>query len=253
MFKFKIKNNSNSDKEIKKKEYNYINLENWKHAVLFLISFLLIKFLSVIFLKLTLAFNPYYISTSDVSMYLNFTLYFVLFGIMLIIIGQDLLKFITKFKNKDTYTKAVKYLVISFSISIVLSYINSIIFNNNNVNDNEEIVRKIIVKNPFLSLLIIGIIGPFTEECAYRVGLFTLIRKKSRFFAYVISSIVFGFIHFNFNSENMLNEILNIPSYVISGFIFSYVYEKFGFETSFVMHAFNNSFAILATLLNNNG
>ena len=71
------------------------------------------------------------------------------------------------------------------------------------------------------------------------------------FLAYIVTSLVFGLIHFNFfaTGDALINELLNLPSYVISGFLLTLAYDKFGFACSSVAHIVNNLFSIVVSMI----
>ena len=84
------------------------------------------------------------------------------------------------------------------------------------VNDNENAIDSITNAYPLLSLLVFGIMGPVVEEFTYRVGLFSFIRRFNRPAAYIITIAIFALIHFNFQSTNIVNELINLPSYIVA-------------------------------------
>jgi membrane protease YdiL (CAAX protease family) len=105
---------------------------------------------------------------------------------------------------------------------------------------------------PALSILFFGLIGPIVEEITYRVGLFGLAKRVNRVFAYIIVPIVFGFIHFDFESigtDRFLNEIFNMPTYILGGLALAFLYDRFGFAASTTTHILNNLWATIASLI----
>ena len=115
-------------------------------------------------------------------------------------------------------------------------------------NINEEYAQKMIDAYPVISLISLGIIGPIVEEITYRYGLFGCLNKKNKILAYVVTVIVFALIHFNFDT-NIVNELLNLPAYLISGIVLTIAYDKFGLEASIVAHVFNNMLAIILGII----
>ena len=99
------------------------------------------------------------------------------------------------------------------------------------------------------ALIIFGLIGPICEELTYRVGLYSLTKRWNRTAAYIITPIVFGLIHFNWESltiggNTLVNELCNLPDYIVAGVLFSYYYEKGGFACSATAHVVNNLVAL---------
>jgi hypothetical protein len=68
----------------------------------------------------------------------------------------------------------------------------------------------------------------------------------------VITLTIFGFIHFDFTSANLANELLNLPIYLIAGAWFCYLYDKFGLQVALSTHIMNNVFSVLAIILEAN-
>lgn len=109
---------------------------------------------------------------------------------------------------------------------------------------NQALLETTINYYPVISFIIFGFIGPFCEELGYRTGLFGGLKKINKVAAYFIASIVFGLIHMSI-SGNIANELLNLPIYILSGFILAYIYDKCGFVASFTAHALNNCLAMI--------
>jgi membrane protease YdiL (CAAX protease family) len=95
------------------------------------------------------------------------------------------------------------------------------------------------------------------EELTYRVGLFNAISSRNRIAAYVVSALVFGFLHFNIplnadgaiDQAKLIEEFINIPSYIVSGLVFGYIYEKEGFAGSSVAHITNNLISYILSII----
>ena len=119
-------------------------------------------------------------------------------------------------------------------------------------NANEQGVDAITTSYPILSLLIFGIVGPICEELTYRAGLFTAIKKYNRIFAYIGTAVIFGLIHFDFSSfgtPSLISELINIPSYIVSGLLLCYFYDYKGIGASTIAHITNNFIAILVQII----
>ena len=159
-------------------------------------------------------------------------------------------------KFKPAFTKWQPYLIgIGFSAAILVSQIiiNVIIqaFHPTTTSDNQQAVVSVINAYPVLSIFLLGIVGPVVEEFTYRLGLFTFLRRVNVFVAYIVTSIIFGLIHFNFfaTGDALINELLNLPSYIISGFLLTLAYDKFGFACSSIAHIGNNLFSIVVSMI----
>lgn len=245
---------SNKSKENKEKISNFIKFESrsidlkHKNLTLFLVGFLLLQVLGYALQIYALARNPYFIYTNGIA-YVNFAMYFMIFGILLMVIHQDFTLIFKNFNKLRTYLMGLSYGFLLIIVSSLISMIISLITNDTSSNDNQTNVESIVKLYPFLSIIVFGIIGPLTEEITYRLGFFALINKKSRLLAYILTAILFGLIHFNFSSSNLLNELINLPPYIVSGLLLSYYYDKEGIEVSFIAHATNNLMSIILAIV----
>jgi membrane protease YdiL (CAAX protease family) len=220
-----------------------------KEVSLFLVNFLGLSLITFLIAIIANQFNPSFISTSVGNSMLFFASYFILFGIFLLILNKDLIKVSKKFLEGRTYLYGVSYgflvILLTALYNVAIHYFVPGLSQNN----NESSLESIITNYPFLSIIVMGLIGPFCEELGYRYGLFSLVRKWNRVAAYIITIIIFTIIHFDFTSSNMLNELCNAPSYAIAGLLFSYVYDKEGIETSSIAHMTNNLFSVIMAIL----
>lgn len=119
-------------------------------------------------------------------------------------------------------------------------------------NANESSVNSIITAYPLLSLLVVGILGPLCEEITYRVGFYGFFRRINKYLAYGLTILVFALIHFDFTcftSGTFINELLNLPYYMAAAFAMCFAFEKTGFWGGFAVHATNNIFSVLITLI----
>jgi len=154
------------------------------------------------------------------------------------------------------YQNVLIGLAIGCSLMIASTVYSSIIgiFYKTSGNVNEQTLQEMIKSFPILSFIVFGFIGPICEEITYRLGLFSFLRRKSRWLSYLVSIVVFAFIHFSFDSlitggDALINELINIPVYLISAYLLTLAYEKFGFAASVSAHALNNVVSILLTII----
>ena len=194
---------------------------------------------------------------------------FAVTGITYLVLGLVLfILILTSHRLKDlgnsfthwrTLGFAVLGFVVIFVFQLVYSYLADFIFKQAGIkpssNNNELTLNAMTLYNPALSLLVFGILGPFCEEMTYRVGLFGLLSRLGKALAYIIGALVFGFIHFGFDIlfsgdvEAIIVELVNIPNYVVAGLILSFIYDKAGFGASYSVHALNNIFSLILTLI----
>lgn len=182
--------------------------------------------------------------------YTNFIQYTVLFviSVLIVILGKSLPAILKDFKKFRTYLYGIGLGIIVIFVSVAYNSIIGLILPNLGTNDNQSAVEAVITIHPLLSLVWIPFLGPIVEEFTYRFGLFNVLRKINRVFAYVLTSIIFGLIHFNFMGENIWIELINLPPYIFSGLLFSYIYDRENVATSIVAHVTNNLVSYLATV-----
>lgn len=188
---------------------------------------------------------------------------FVIYGITLVI--MILVLHFQKFLKPLVleFTKAPAYLWgFVFGIAVILAQImysifTTTVFGDIPANANQESVVSIIKMNPIVAFIWIPFVGPLVEELTYRRGLFSRLRKISFPIALVVTSLLFGLVHFSIplTDTNQVDlvllrfELINLPGYIISGAIFCYTYEKYGFAASSLAHILNNLFAFAVTFL----
>jgi len=182
--------------------------------------------------------NPLYLST------INYTVYGLLLIFLVAITAPKLRSLFSRFLTKDT-TKGFLVFLAIFIFDIVWG--NILLRLGGTTNENQEAVNQIVDTSPLLSVLFIGIIGPFCEEITYRAGLFTFLKRINKVLAFVGTAIFFGAIHMH--DITSLNEWLSLPTYVFAGFAFSYAYDKWGIGASLTAHITINTVAVLLELL----
>ena len=220
-----------------------------KEIILFLLNLFGLTFLSLLVAYIVKLVNPELLKTANGDGIINFLAYVLLFGTFMLILIKDYKKVFGNFKKNRTYLYGIGFGFLNILITAVYSYIVTYFYPGFGSNDNENNLVEIIKIYPIISIVIFGIIGPMCEEIGYRLGLFSLVRKWNRPMAYVITAVVFGFIHFDFTNANLTLEFLNLPAYILAGLLFSYVYDKEGIETSMTAHITNNLFSIIMTIL----
>ena len=192
------------------------------------------------------------------------SVYVLIAGIMLLIVGlQKRFKpMLSSFAGWKPYVAGLVGFVACFLINWLYSAGASAIMEaaglgEIGVNENETIVRSVARAVPVGSIIVLGLVGPFCEEMAYRVGMFGFLRRLGKPLAYVLSAIVFGFIHFGWNAlvsgdpALIVNEFVNIPIYIGSGAALCFLYDRFGFAASYTCHVLNNVVSLLLTMFIN--
>lgn len=220
----------------------------WQNIVLFVVGCGGIYVLSLLASAITILLRLG--SEAELSGAANFITYSFLIVALLGVLNKNIVRL---FKDKKWPS-----ILIGFGIGVGM-IIFTVIYGNilNAVmgpvetNDNEKALRSFIGIYPITSIIFLGIIGPVCEELTYRVGLFNIV-KKPKWVAFVVSIIIFAFMHFNFLSPDIGKEFLNLPSYLVSGAALAIAYHFFGFWGSLTAHMTNNLYSVLVFILATN-
>ncbi len=191
----------------------------------------------------------------------NFFAYLLTIGVLPLAIGitvgfKSINEIFKQFKNKSALIDGLAYGFLLLVVTAALGLIINTIRGSSEVNDNESAIRLMAVNYPILLSFMTIIFAPICEELTYRLGLYNVLRRHNRILAYVITALVFALIHFtlpeqgeNFNAK-LINELWNIPSYIVSGVILCRAYEKHqSIATSMIAHAINNAVAVISVII----
>lgn len=230
-----------------------ISFSNLRHIILILIGTVGLTFGQLIFQSIVLAISgENFLYSSQGQGIVVFSAYAFIFLVFLLFLFRDNFKILKLFFSQyKTYLFSLSLgtllIVVSFLLNLIIQRLGYV----QNVNQNSAL--ELVATFPFLSFIVLGIIGPVVEELTYRVGLFGLIRKYNRLASFAVTALLFALIHFNFSSvttaSSLTNELINIPSYLISGIILCYAYEKFGISGCIIAHLFNNVIAVLSYII----
>ncbi|MCF0113512.1 MAG: CPBP family intramembrane metalloprotease [Bacilli bacterium] len=250
---------------------HHIKLGWIRQLAIFLVGWLgfqlLVNLIAAVWFAAVLATNPGW-TTEDLSEYsktvgfngpLNFLSYGLLFAFIALLLWKNWKNVIQSFRGWKPFAigalTGIGVIMASIACNVFSTALAQVIGIEYGDNQNQNLLAEIVPAFPVISLLIFGLIGPFCEECTYRVGLFSFLSRISRPAAYAISAVFFGLIHFGWNTitggdaDALILELLNLPAYIVSGLIFSISYDKGGFSASWIGHAFNNVYAISMMLI----
>lgn len=219
--------------------------------------------ISLLIMRINVAIgNPEGYNLSTLTNVIGYT---ALFAAMLLISGTDLKKLFGPFKKWQPYVAGIVCFIAIIAFSIVYGNLISLLKIPVEENANQQSIDSAAAAYPFVSVLVFGIFAPVCEELTYRVGLFSLLKRKSRTLAFLVTMLVFALIHFdssvllnlvetNFSSKALAqfaNEVLNLPYYLFAGFAFSFTFDRFGFAGSVTAHIINNvlSLTVLALII----
>ncbi|MCD8209643.1 MAG: CPBP family intramembrane metalloprotease [Coprobacillus sp.] len=233
-------------------KFNNMVWASWpRELVLFLVGLLALDVIASIVMAACSGNNM----TDEGIMMLANSLAYVITLVLLIIVSYKYFReYLKSFTNWRAYVSALIAAIILIAFSLIYSLLINLGYETDG-NTNQTTVNSLVELYPFFSIVIFGLVGPLVEEMTYRVGLFSLCRRINRWVAYLIVAVVFALIHFDFttlwsgNSDSIINELINLPSYIFAGLVFSYIYEKYGFASTFVAHALNNLFSIIFILV----
>lgn len=230
----------------------YPRFQDWMfRLVLFLVGFLVLDIFTLIVQVIIQLLNPnlvdstseFYVTGLAIINTIRYTVLVLVFVAMLFPrLGIIFKKFLNLKKFGIGIGMGAATIFATAVYGIILHFVMPV-----ETNNNEVLAESMIKVYPIVSIVVLGIIGPFCEEVTYRYGLFGCINKKNRILAYIITILVFSLIHFDFTG-NMRVELLNLPSYLIAGFLLTFTYERFGFEASVIAHITNNLFSIIVTI-----
>ena len=188
-----------------------------------------------------------YFGSADFLAKVIFPSYAILFLVFILVYWKNLGRIFKRFVNPKTY-----WGILTFGIVVAFDFVYGVItypLRQGQTNQNQNNVMAIQALYPWASLLIFGFIGPFCEECTYRLGLFNLLKRINKWVAYIGGALIFAFIHFNWANAGSAIEWLNIPPYIFSGIVFGIVYDKCGIGASLLAHVINNAFACISSMI----
>lgn len=212
--------------------------------VFFLLGFLGLSIISTI---ISLLFGDALLSLGEgnanaLLLFFTYLLLFV-FALVLIFVNKPALIWIKSLlKDKSTFIEGANMAILTLCCSLTYGLIASFLFKGT-TNNNQSGLEASFVAQPFLTFFCIVIFAPVCEELAYRFGLFGSIAKKSNILAYIVTILVFAFLHFDFGARGdaLINEFINLPSYLIGAFFLCYAYQRKGnILTSITAHSIYN-------------
>ena len=232
---------------------NILWLVTWKQLVCFAIGLIglnLISFIgSIFFYDYAQPSSPHYIQFITLVNVVRYLTCAVAIGCILI---HDYHKFPPFLKKWQPWVIGIGFAgALLLSSALYSGLINLI--HPTTANENQQIINKLIDTYPITCIFLLGFLGPIVEEFTYRVGLYSFFRRINKYAAYALTLVIFGLIHFDFSAggDAMINELLNLPNYMISGFLLTLAYEKFGIACAVTAHVGNNLYGVVATILIN--
>jgi membrane protease YdiL (CAAX protease family) len=257
----------------------------WEKIVFFLlgsIGFDLIG--SLFYYPFKLAVDGKAMSANLANSLIMFLSYFALVACFLLFFFCDHRKTYATFGAQFKDRKVFAYGLLGFIAVLFVQYFFGFLYQATvptiyGINDNQTAVETQTTAYPGLLFFPLVLFAPFTEELTYRIGLVDTIghKDKHRWLGIVFSALIFGLIHFGFSEvltyqedvsalqagvEGMtqaivdkqglvvINELLNLPIYVLSGFVFAFLYAKTGkISSSMMAHCYNNLYSFILIII----
>jgi membrane protease YdiL (CAAX protease family) len=190
-----------------------------------------------------------YINSTIFLTYINFSTYFLIFSILLILIKDHWLSLLKTFFDANQILKGLSYGFLVLSVNILIGLIYDFFKLQPTDNNNQTLITNLVLETPVLSFITFVFLGPIVEEFTYRLGLFSVIHERNKILSYIVTVLVFGFIHFDFTSADLFNELLNMPFYLTAGLMFCFIFVKENFAVVTYAHITNNLISILSILM----
>ena len=138
------------------------------------------------------------------------------------------------------------YFGLAYAAGIVIQLLTGL-FSVENVNANQEAVEASVRAVPALAIIDACLLAPPTEELLTRGLIFCGLYRRSRFWAYALSMLVFSFAHC---AGSILYQpvgvtVINLVTYLPAGFILARVYERTEtIWTSILLHGVINAVSL---------
>ena len=246
--------------------------EKKSKALSIITAYLLVYFvgafaISVIFSLMIKQFNIT-MSELDMSSYLNFAVYLVLFAILIYISYKELYQDFSDLKKDEIsiFYKVIASYGIFYAINICVSaltqnidmyanFVGNLLGQKNNlvlVSDNQTSIEHMLAsKSAWAMILSAGILGPICEELVFRKGIFDACKTKEM--GLLLSSLLFGSIHIisSLGTYNLMSIILMSIPYIVSGLALGIIYIKndCNIWVPTIVHIISNVISILGILL----
>ena len=183
------------------------------------------------------------------NLVVNSITYTTLFIADIFVVGKYYSELFFTFKKLRTYIAGFIGFAALLCSSLLIGFIMEKLVPSAGTGENQSVAIAMILRNPFVSILTLGLIGPIVEELTYRVGLFTLCKRASNILAYAVTIILFTIIHIDFFSSDIVTELVALPDYLMAAVIFSVLYHREGFGASLLAHVGNNLFSVMMIII----
>lgn len=228
---------NNTENKLSKKTCLLMFIIGFAYTGLLLISFFVV-----------LIFSSFQMEESLQQILTEVVTYVILFSLLGYLAFKSKKYFIDNLKNPKNYLYGVLIGAAVIVAEIIISTLISSIYQPE-TNANQTMVNDLTTNYPTLMIITTVIIGPICEELTYRVGLYELLRQKNEVFGFIVSGLIFAFVHIGFTDTTFLTEITAFPVYLTIAYLFNLAYKKYGLAGSVTAHAITNLVSMLAILL----
>lgn len=223
--------------------FNNAKIDIWKEAVLFAVgNVFTLSLISAVVSTILMSMNEI-----DKKGAVVLVSYSILFALLIAVIGTDFKKLLPKFNNWIPYVAGI-----GIGLGIIIfdeAYLRLVnLFYPIGTGANESAIRQVISRYPAASIIIFGLVGPMCEEFAYRLGMFSLIKRWNRIAAYILTGVLFGLIHIDF-SGNVATEFIILPTYIAPGILLSLAYDLYDLPCSISAHITNNLIVVITQVV----
>lgn len=181
--------------------------------------------------------------------YVNFTSYLLVFGLGIYVLWPWLRKVLLPALSSSQWWIGIPFTFAILFTNVILISLYDLLGITLESNQNQTAIIALVQQLPLVSFITFVILGPIVEEWTYRLGLFQYLLSINKWVAYLVTLTIFGLIHFDFLATNLLNELYNLPLYLVAGAWFCFLYDRFGLKVALTAHMTNNFLSIMAILL----
>ncbi len=178
----------------------------------------------------------------------NVIFYYLLFAVTLLLFHRFLAQTTSRFFDELSRSLGTLCLglLVFYGANELLFRLCNILFNSR-VNLNDTTIAAQINSAPRMTALIVVVLAPVVEETLFRGLVFGTLREKSRAGAYVVSCLLFAFLHvwtYALSSWDA-GYLFLMLQYLVPGLIFAWAFEHSGtLWTSILLHAAVNALAL---------
>ena len=170
-------------------------------------------------------------------------------GMLSIVLFTRRKMFLDTFKGLDKYLYGILVGIVVGALALVIVNLIPLWYHGEG-NNNQSTVESLVNLHPIIGFFVLCFLGPISEELAYRVGLYSFLRRFNKYLALILTTIVFALVHLDFNSENLIGELWSLPAYLLAAFALTFIYEKKGLPASLTAHVLYNLVSFLMVIFN---